>query len=87
MQGWGSSSLAAICHDIRCQERQSRYRRCVSRAQMRAVTFRTAEVVEAMTPCDHHGPRHPYSRLRSRRIAGVSDPLSVATVRAQVSAP
>ena len=47
---------------------------------MCAVAGRRAEVVDAMSPCDHHVSRHCYPRLRPRRIAGASDPLSDARI-------
>ena len=76
-----SSSTSSGTSDVRRQEVQSRRRQPVSRAKMCPVADWRAEVVDTMSPCDHHVSRHRYPRLRSRRIASVSDPLSIATVQ------
>ena len=70
-----------IPNHVGCQDDQSRYRRPVGRAKMCAVAPRSAEVNDGMNLCDHHVSRPRYARLRSRRIASASDPLSDATVQ------
>ena len=60
----------------RHQDVQSRCRRIVSRAKIRAVAGLRAEGVDGMNGCDHHVSCHRYARLRPSRTAGIADPLS-----------
>ena len=70
-------------HDIHRQDERSRYRRSVSRAKMCAVAGRSAELVDTMSPCYQHVSRLRYPRLRPKRTASATDPLSAATAREQ----
>ena len=71
-----SRSNCAGPSDEHRQEEQSRCRRILSRAKMRAVVALSPKGVDAMNSCDHHISCHHYARLRPSRTAGATDPLS-----------
>ena len=50
---------------------------------MRALVGLRAERVHATNPCIHHVSSHCYAQLRSGRISGATEPLSVASHREQ----
>ena len=58
------------------QDVQSRCRRFVSCAKMRAVADLRTQAVDAMNGCDHQVLCHRYARLRPSHTAGATEPLS-----------
>lgn len=71
--------------DIRCQEKRSRYRRLVGRANMCVIEASGVDMADAMIDYQKNCSRHRRPRLRKRRISTATGPLTTATTWGRLS--